>query len=392
MAALCAQHSMAHFGGSAALKRWSAAGCGRSALKNAGRKAEPLLTSPPKQDGWSSPRSLVPPCRNSLPHTRHSTGNHLHAPIVAIPTPFESSNNAVNLRGFDYILHFLEERGVQCVLVNGTSGEFPSLTLEERIQILEHCRKVSKLQIVVNISSCCMGDCVALYRHAASRHLADAALLLPPYYFANPREDGTLSFIRQVIHHCGWNAKSPGEPGKYPIPIYLYNFPYHTQATLTPAMFGALAAEFPSDILPGLKDSSGDMAACDGFKAVAKDRLIYVGNDRGASSVLERGLDGSVTGASVATIQYMVDLDRCFRAGDREGMAKCQASVDQWIGFSATLPHLSEIAVTKAALNVISKGIVSRQVRPPLVTATPDESKAIAREIEAIASRSMAKA
>lgn len=61
----------------------------------------------------------------------------------ALLTPFKSDN------GIDYgvlkeYIQFLEEHGANSIVTNGTTGEFPSLTINERKGILEFCKKTSK--------------------------------------------------------------------------------------------------------------------------------------------------------------------------------------------------------------------------------------------------------
>jgi len=68
-------------------------------------------------------------------------------PIFAILTPFEASGK-IDFTALSEYLSFL---------TNGTTAEFPSLSLEERKALVEHCRKAFDGVILNNVSACCLG-------------------------------------------------------------------------------------------------------------------------------------------------------------------------------------------------------------------------------------------
>lgn len=76
-----------------------------------------------------------------------------HNQFFAIVTPFTKSGRFDEKALFDY-LKFLEESGVRSIIVNGTTGEFASLSMSERIDLLELSRIYFSGYIVNNISSC----------------------------------------------------------------------------------------------------------------------------------------------------------------------------------------------------------------------------------------------
>ena len=80
----------------------------------------------------------------------------------------------------------------------------------------------------------------------------------------------------------------------------------------------------------GHQDSGGSLEVSLAFKAACPSLQVYVGNDRAASEVLRRGLDGSVTGAGNAVPGSFVAIHRGFVAGDDEQMAKAQRMLNEW--------------------------------------------------------------
>lgn len=277
----------------------------------------------------------------------------VRGPVFAIVTPFDSRGEIDYAALGDY-LRFLEGHGVRDIVVNGTTGEFPSLTMAERIRVLEHCRRGFRGTVISHVSSCCDRDCRTLLEHA--RDHADAALLLPPFYYAHAGEAGCLAFLRAVLREAT-------------IPVYLYHFPEHTQMPISPEMFGVLAAEF--EHLAGIKDSGGDLQVSRAFKQAAPGRQVFVGSDRGALQVLLEGLDGSVTGCGNPVPEFLVTLQERFAAGSLEAARTVQASFDGWTDFREGLP-VKDLPMVKAALGARVPGFPP-YVRPPFLTAEPDQ-------------------
>lgn len=288
-------------------------------------------------------------------------------PIFAVVTPFQSdSARALDLAALRDLLAFLAGRGVRRIVAGGTTGEFPALTAAERRTLLEECRHAFPGQVIAHISSPCAAEAREALAHA--RHWADAALLLPPYYFASPPVEGVAEFLVSVT------ADSP-------LPVYLYNFPRHTQVTLTADLVEAVRRHAPS--VRGLKDSGGDLASAVALKQrLGPEFEVYLGADSLARQALEAGLDGSVTGGGQPMPECLVDLAACHRAGDSEGAARAQSPLDAWTAVRKrfTLP---EPALIKAALGARLPGFPTA-VRAPFVAADGNQIQAIRRALDEV--------
>ena len=82
---------------------------------------------------------------------------NLYGPIVALLTPFDDRGE-IEWKAFKRYLKSLYSRGVRTVIANGTTGEFPSLTINERQQVVEFVRENFNGTIVNNVSSTCVSD------------------------------------------------------------------------------------------------------------------------------------------------------------------------------------------------------------------------------------------
>lgn len=281
----------------------------------------------------------------------------LEGPVFAIVTPFDARGD-VDYPALDDYLDFLSRCGVPSIVVNGTTGEFPSLTLPERQAILERCRRKFRGTIVNHISSCSYRECLELLTRTAD--FADAVLLLPAYYYAGVDEAGGLAFLSAVLERCI-------------LPAYLYNFPEHTQFRITPGMVANLTGRF--ECLAGVKDSGGDLAVATAYKQIAPRLKVFVGSDRWALDVLERGLDGSVTGCANPVPEFLVGLAAQFAARDLEAARRTQAAFDRWTSFREQVP-VNQLALTKAAMGARIPGFPA-YVRPPFVTVDEETTRHI---------------
>ena len=109
---------------------------------------------------------------------------NLHGPIVALLTPFDVSG-AIEWQAFKTYLSSLYFWGVRTVIANGTTGEFPSLTINERQQVVEFVRENFDGTIVNNVSATCVRDVRDLI--AGTQGCADFILLFRmPGYWAIP--------------------------------------------------------------------------------------------------------------------------------------------------------------------------------------------------------------
>jgi len=279
------------------------------------------------------------------------------SPIVAVVTPFDAQG-AVDRDALQDYLALLSAAGVKTILVNGTTGEFFSMTLHERRSVLELCRDHWSGQVIAHIGSAAVGDAVDLLDHARSH--TDYLAAISPYFFASPPEDGVLAHFRQLLFRSD-------------LPLLLYNFPRHTQTHITPSIVSQLATEFP--LLRGVKDSGKDRSITQQFKAANPNIQVFVGDDHAAARLSEIGVDGLVTGGGGPVVELPLRIVDAVRGNDLEKAHQLQANFDRWSDTRHTSP-LTEIAFAKAALAARLPGFPP-YVRPPLVTATDSQCEEI---------------
>jgi dihydrodipicolinate synthase/N-acetylneuraminate lyase len=284
----------------------------------------------------------------------------LTPPIVALLTPFDAYGN-IDWRAFASYLTALSSWGVKSVIANGTTGEFPSLTLDERQEIAEFVRRHFEGTLINNVSSTCVEDVKTLL--AGTEGNGDAVLLLPPYYYAEASDPGL----------CGFFAKALSENA---LPVFLYNFPKHTGNRLDPALIEML---FDSGIrIAGIKDSSGDLPNALAYRSRFPELKIFFADDAGCLAALQNGLQGSVTGGANPLPEYLLAIRENFgKPGDKA--ATLQAALDVWNTYRAASP-LFEIPLVKAAMGARIENFPIH-VRPPFTPAPPEAIEQIRKVV-----------
>lgn len=196
----------------------------------------------------------------------------------------------------------LVDAGVDGLLPVGSVGEFPSLSPDQRAQVIETVVDHAGDRPV--IAGC--GDTsvrgVSRQLDRAAAAGADAGLVVTPYYFSASQK-GVARFYRAVAE-----ASS--------LPIFLYDIPSFTGISLSTETVASLATE-PGIV--GLKDSTSDLtgvaAAC---AAVPASFTVLQGNPALGFPSLDAGADGIVAGPANLWPATTVAWDRAYRNDDHE--------------------------------------------------------------------------
>ena len=260
--------------------------------------------------------------------------------VVPVVTPF-GPDGAVDEAALERHLEFLAERGVRRVLVNGTTGEFFSLTQAERRRLLELARRrlPSPLRVLYQVGCCSLPDTLDEVRVAADSG-ADAAVCIAPYYLAHAPRAGLIAYYQAVADACR-------------LPLILYNFPKHTQNPIDAEVLAAVP-HF------GMKDSSADLSL------VGPAGRYYIGGDRRIIECFAAGGHGWVSGLSNAFPELHVAMERAMAAREGARVVELQMEIE---ALCDRLAGPEEIVHAKVALDRRLGGYPTA-VRPPIVGAT----------------------
>jgi dihydrodipicolinate synthase/N-acetylneuraminate lyase len=212
--------------------------------------------------------------------------------LVAAVTPLDSDGEAVDHASIPALCEHLLDGGVSGVIPCGSTGEFATMTLGERMSVVESFADAiaGRAALVPHIGAVRTADAVRLMRHAASVGAA-AVMAVPPYY--DPLPWGDI-----IAYHAAIADAAPQ------IPIMAYHFPSATGGRVGIAELDVLVEQVPS--VRYLKDSSGDAVLLDELLAHFRGRDLNVFN--GWDSLTFQGLCGGATGSVWGAASFMPRL------------------------------------------------------------------------------------
>ena len=212
------------------------------------------------------------------------SGVDLRGAMAALITPFED-DFSLDVAGLRSVVKHVIDGGVTGVMTTGGTGEFPSLSRDERALITEITVKViaNRLPVVAGTAACSTGEVIALSQDARDAG-ADAVIVTAPYYFPLPEA--------ALYEHYATIARDAG------LPVVVYNSPLYTGNNLSPDLLVRLL-ELPGII--GIKQSHADLGQLVEIVSRAPEgRSICTGIDSQYYAALAIGADGIYsTGAMV---------------------------------------------------------------------------------------------
>ncbi|RPE12479.1 4-hydroxy-tetrahydrodipicolinate synthase [Chitinophaga lutea] len=215
---------------------------------------------------------------------------------VALVTPF-TTQGAIDWTGLERLINHVIGGGVNYVVTLGTTGETPTLSSEEKLDLIKFTfEKVNKrVPVVVGIGDYNTADVV---KRLDSCPLDEAAAILSvaPYY-SKPTQEGIFQHYKAIA------AASPK-------PVILYNVPSRTGRNMTAETTLRLAHEVKNIV--AMKEASGDMVQCmQIIRDKPKDFLVISGDDAVAMPQLACGMDGVI---SVAANYFAKDFSGMVKA------------------------------------------------------------------------------
>lgn len=217
-------------------------------------------------------------------------------------TPFDEQGN-IDFPALQQHFQRLEEAGTHVILLMGSIGEFASLTLDERLQLIRQARKMSTLPMVVNISTTCVTDMLCLAEEARGCGY-QAVMILPHYYFQQTPAQ-LLAYYREIGRRM---------QGRW----FAYNFPARTGCDLDATLVAQLAAEFPNFI--GVKDTvdclSHTRAIVQAVKPMRSDFVVLSGYDEYLIPNLLTGGAGVISGLNNICPELFVQAIKAWKEND----------------------------------------------------------------------------
>ena len=290
--------------------------------------------------------------------------------FCAAATPLDAALNPDHGAFLDHC-RFLLDLGCHGIALLGTTGEANSLSMTERKALLEAALKggIRPDQLVPGVGLPAAGDTADLCRHALAAGVT-RVVMLPPFYYKNPADDGLFAAYARTI-------EAVNDPR---LKIVLYNIPGTSAVPLSPALVARLHAAFPETII-GIKDSSGDYARQEALIAANPTLAVLTGADPFMLGLLKQGGAGCITSTSnLVAAEMRTVWDHWNDPAAAERVAAAQARIEAVRALSNLYQHLTTV---KALLALETGHEGWARVRPPLLPLTAAERALLAEKAAA---------
>ncbi|MEN9516782.1 MAG: hypothetical protein RL733_750 [Actinomycetota bacterium] len=280
--------------------------------------------------------------------------------LTAMVTPFKD-DLSIDWAGVEKLANHLVETGHDGIVLNGTTGEAPTTSDEEKIEIIKVVKKAvaGKVKIIAGAGNNETSHSVEQARMAAAAGV-DGLLVVTPYYNKPPQAGIAAHFLAMA------NATD--------VPVMLYDIPGRTGVAIEPDTIVKLAEH--TNIV-ALKDAKGDVASTS-WVIKRSGIPVYSGDDILNLPLLSVGAVGfvSVCGHTVGS-QLREMIDAWLVGNSQRALEIHQQLLPVYTGTFRTQGAI----LTKAALNMM--GLPGGKVRLPLVDATAAQISQLREDLTA---------
>ncbi len=267
--------------------------------------------------------------------------------ITAMVTPFKK-DGAVDFDKVSELATYLMENGSDSIVVAGTTGEGPTLTIDEEIELLSTVKRAVKNdgKVIMNAGSNSTDDAVK-YAKTAEKEGADAILSVVPYY-NKPSQEGIKAHFSAIA-------------GAVKLPVILYNIPSRTGVEIEPETIKYLAEKFSNIV--AVKQSVPNLDKVSEIKDICPDSFdVYCGDDSLTLPMLALGAKGVVSVASHIYGEEIKSMIEDFKEGQVNDALNMHMILYPMFRKLFMAPNPVPV---KAALSKL--GIIKDYVRLPLV-------------------------
>lgn len=290
---------------------------------------------------------------DTSPAPARSAGRPFGAVLTAMCTPFTADGSAVDLDAAQRLAEHLVDTGHDGIVVNGTTGESPTTTDDEKVAVVRAVVQAvgDRAHVVAGAGTNDTAHSVELAR-AAEKAGADGLLVVTPYYNKPPQEG--------LYRHFTTVADATA------LPVMLYDIPGRTA---TPIATETLLRLADHDRVVAVKDAKGDLFASAQVMA-ATDLVYYSGDDVLNLAHLTQGAVGVVSVVGHVAGRQYAEMVRAVDAGDLTAALAVHHRLLPVV--EAIMTRTQGAIMVKAAMQLAGV-IPTRTVRLPLVEATDDQ-------------------
>ncbi|WP_047984830.1 4-hydroxy-tetrahydrodipicolinate synthase [Ornithinibacillus californiensis] len=283
--------------------------------------------------------------------------------LTAMITPFHE-NGEINYEETTKLVDYLLDHGTEGIVVAGTTGESPTLTTQEKIDLFSHVVKIvdSRVPVIAGTGGNNTKSSIELTKEAEKCGV-DAVMLVAPYY-NKPSQRGLYEHFKAIASETT-------------LPVMLYNIPGRSVVKMSAETIIELSK---IKNIVSVKEASGDLdQAAEIIDNTSDNFTVYSGDDGLTLPMLAIGGDGIISVASHVIGNEMQEMIQAFEQGDVKRSASIHRKLLPVMNGLFEAPSPTPV---KAALKI--KGIQTGGVRLPLVPLTEAEENRVRSLMESL--------
>ncbi|MGG4494805.1 4-hydroxy-tetrahydrodipicolinate synthase [Brevibacillus reuszeri] len=276
--------------------------------------------------------------------------------LTAMVTPFDQ-NGDVDFNATRTLVNYLIENGTDGLVVAGTTGESPTLSTEEKVELFKFVVDVvgGRIPVIAGTGSNNTRASISLTKQAEATGV-DGIMLVAPYY-NKPSQEGMYQHFKAIAESTS-------------LPVMLYNIPGRSVVNMSVETIVRLS-QIPNIV--AIKEANGNLdATAEVISQTPSDFTLYSGDDGLTLPVLGIGGAGIISVASHIIGNEMQEMINLFKNGNIEEAAAAHRKLLPIMNALFAAPSPSPV---KAALNL--KGINVGGVRLPMVPLTSEETNTL---------------
>lgn len=276
--------------------------------------------------------------------------------MTAMVTPFDADNN-IDYAALKTLIDYLLAHHTEALLVGGTTGESPTLSHHEKIELFEATKEIvaNRVPLIANVGTNNTAESFDFTKEVAALGGFAAGLAVNPYY-NKPNQEGLYQHFKALAEASD-------------LPIILYNIPGRTVVKLNVETVIRLA-QLPNIIAVKECTDVASLAAI--IEEAPADFLVYTGEDGLAFHNVALGGQGVISVASHVLGDELYEMLSALTEGNMPQAAAIQRAILPKMNSLFSLPNPAPV---KAVLN--SQDISVGFPRLPLLAATEAELEAI---------------
>ncbi len=283
--------------------------------------------------------------------------------LTAMVTPFDQ-NGDIDFQSTRELINYLIDNGTEGLVVAGTTGESPTLTTEEKVELFKFVVEVvdGRVPVIAGTGSNNTRASIELTKQAENTGV-DGIMLVVPYY-NKPSQEGLYQHFKTIAE----NTK---------LPIILYNIPGRSVINMAVDTIVRLS-QIPNIV--AIKDAAGNLdAMAETISQTPADFSVYTGEDSLTLPAIAIGATGVISVASHIIGNEMQEMITKFKNGKtQEAAADHRRLLPIFKGLFAA-PNPSPV---KAALNL--KGVTVGGTRLPIITLNNEETSQLKEVLQVV--------